>query len=288
MDIEERQFLDYWFPRDHTAELFALSLALEEMTGPESWPVFAVVLSSLIISRGSGASRAMDLSRSRPHRVESKVPRSPFSLWDRQVAAFQRHYSAAIHDHNAQIGVGDARELAMEDESVDAIITSPPYLNAIDYMRTSKFSLVFLGGRLSELRRIRAHSIGTAVGLPNGTLPGHLDDLVERGVSDPRRRPLVRRYVYDLRLALSEAHRVLKPGRRALYVMGPSILSRREYDAAKVLVEIARSVGFHALGHGRRDLCGTRRSLPPPKRSARGESINRRMTCEFFVAMEKP
>ena len=40
-------------------------------------------------------------------------------------------------------------------------MTSPPYLNAIDYMRTSKFSLVFLGSRLNELRAIRSAAIGT-------------------------------------------------------------------------------------------------------------------------------
>jgi hypothetical protein len=80
---------------------------------------------------------------------------------------------------------------------------------------------------------------------------------------------------------------VLKPGGQALYVMGPSILSRREYDAAKVLNQMAASVGFRPIGHGRRDLSEARRSLPPPRRSKRGQSINKRMTCEFYMALAK-
>lgn len=175
----------------------------------------------------------------------------------------------------------------MVDGSIDAIVSSPPYLNAIDYMRTSKFSLLFLGSKLKELRKVRARSIGTEVGLPSGLLPGALEDMVEKGVADPKRRPLVRRYMLDLRDALTEAHRVLKPGGQAIFVMGPSILSRREYDAAKVLGTVARSVGFRPTGHGRRDILETRRSLPPPRRSERSLDINKRMTCEYYVALVK-
>jgi hypothetical protein len=97
---------------------------------------------------------------------------------------------------------------------------------------------------------------------------------------------MVRRYLFDLYSALSESFRVLKPGGHALYVMGPSILSRRTYDAAQVLCDVAREVGFRPVGHGRRVLSETRRSLPPPRRSG-ADSINKRITCEFYVVMTK-
>lgn len=287
LDVEGQRFLDYWFPRSHVDELLALSMALDEIADPSEWPIYATLISSLIISKGSGASLAMDLSRSRPHRVATKKPSSPFTMWSRQVAAFRRYYERSGCIGNPDIRVGDARELDIPDESIDAIVTSPPYLNAIDYIRTSKFSLVFFGKRLAELRSIRAHSVGTETGLASGVLDSKMEAMVEKGVSDPKRRPLVRRYVHDMRATLAEAHRVLKPGGKALYVMGPSILSRRDYDAAEVLMAIAKAVGFHPLGYGRRDICTTRRSLPPPRRSARAESINRRMTCEFYIALSK-
>jgi hypothetical protein len=69
--------------------------------------------------------------------------------------------------------------------------------------------------------------------------------------------------------------------------LGPSIMSRREYDAVKVFGTIAKSVGFRPNGQGRRDLDEARRTLPPPKRSERGQDINKRMSCEFFVALTK-
>ncbi len=287
LDDEGRRFIRYWFRKKHADELFALSLAIEDETNAAEWPIFAAIFSSLIISRGSGASRAMDLSRSRPHRVDSKIPKSPFSLWLKRIGAFRAYYEKESVAAGADIKVGDARDLRLPDESVEAVITSPPYLNAIDYMRTSKFSLIFLGSRLEKLRAIRSTAVGTEVGLAHGHLPKSLDDAVDRRVADPKRRPMVRRYLFDLYNALSESFRVLKPGGRALYVMGPSILSRRNYDAAEVLSEVAREVGFQRLGHGRRDLSETRRSLPPPRRSRLADSINKRMTCEFYVVMTK-
>jgi DNA modification methylase len=287
LDDEGRRFIRYWFRKRHAHELFALSLAIDDEIRSADWPVIAAIFSSLIISRGSGASRAMDLSRSRPHRVDSKIPTSPFELWPRQLAAFRTYYEKSSLAGSVDIKVGDARNLRLPDESVDAIITSPPYLNAIDYMRTSKFSLIFLGSRLGELRAIRSGAIGTEVGLAPGHLPKSLDAVVDTRVADPTRQPMIRHYLFDLYNALSESFRVLKPGGYALYVMGPSILSRRNYDAAGVLCEVAREVGFRPVGHGRRDLSETRRSLPPPRRSKLADSINKRMTCEFYVVITK-
>ena len=55
----------------------------------------------------------------------------------------------------------DARQLPIDDESVDLVITSPPYANAIDYMRAHKFSLVWFGEPISELSALRATYIGS-------------------------------------------------------------------------------------------------------------------------------
>ena len=48
---------------------------------------------------------------------------------------------------------GDARVLrGVDRDSVDAVITSPPYLNAIDYLRGHKLALVWLGYTISRIR----------------------------------------------------------------------------------------------------------------------------------------
>lgn len=285
---EDRNFVAYWFNDRAALEMLALTTAVEELRPGPAMAALYVVLSSLVISRGSGASLAMDLSRSRPHRVLTKMPRLPFEAWPKRFAEFVRHYEQrGPVPGRADVRLGDARRLDLPDDSVDAVVTSPPYVNAIDYIRASKFSLVFFGFNLATLREIRSTSVGTEVGLPSSHLPTGLEQLVDKRVADPRRRPMLRRYIFDMLESLRETHRVLKPGGRALYVVGPSIFSRRDYDGAEVLSQVACVAGYRVVGSGRRDLSSANRSLPPPKQVARAETINRRMTCELYVALVK-
>lgn len=289
LPAEDQAFISYWFTERAATELFALADALDELPATPTLLFAAVTFSSCIISRSGGASMAMDLSRSRPHRVATRKPKLPFQLWERNSASFSKYLEEATdHAVAADIRLGDARDLDLEDDSVDAVITSPPYVNAIDYLRTSKFTLVFFGHELSVLRAIRSSSVGTERGLASGELPQALEAFVDAGVADERRKPLLRRYVHDMLLVLQETARVLRPGGRALFVVGPSILSRREYDGAEVLAKIAKEAGLDVVGHDRRDLSTTNRSLPPPNRNRRSASIHKRMTCELYVALRKP
>ena len=63
-----------------------------------------------------------------------------------------------------------------DDESIDMVITSPPYLNAIDYLRGHRLSLVWLGHQLSGLRMIRSGSVGAERG-PDAH-HGNVDEIV--------------------------------------------------------------------------------------------------------------
>lgn len=58
---------------------------------------------------------------------------------------------------------GDARSLPLANNSVDLIVTSPPYANAIDYMRAHKFSMYWLGLDYDYLVNLRKRYIGAEV-----------------------------------------------------------------------------------------------------------------------------
>lgn len=290
MTTEERAFLRYWFPKSAVRELFALAEAIISEPRHPLATVGAVIFSSLIISRGSGVSRALDLSRSRPHRDTSKKTKRPLDHWLEKSELFSDYYDTREaqwpRDH-FDIALGDARDLKLPDCSIDAVITSPPYLNAIDYIRTSKFSLVFFGASLSALRGIRSESIGTEVGLPEGVLPSRFDVLVRRRVADDRRRPLVRRYLQDMRQTFTEMHRVLKPGAPALLVLGPYVASRARYDSAEIIGALAEECGFEVCGNVRRALSPSNRSLPPPRRSFASGALDLRMNSEVYLGCSK-
>jgi DNA modification methylase len=291
LDEEDRAFLRYWFPPKATLQLFALSKAICKRSADARALVAASVLSSLVIARQAGCSYALDLSRSRPHKMPSKKPCLPFEIWSKKTDAFVRFFDQTSRDTpfaSVSMCIGDARKLDLVDRSVDAIITSPPYVDAVDYLRTSKFSLIFFGCDLQSLRDIRARSIGTQVGLVADTGSKEINELLRAHALDDRRRAILRRYLWDLRCMLAESFRVLRPGGPALFVLGPSILSRRRYDSIDVFSRIANAVGFRMIGSTRRDLNASHRSLPAPNRNRRRDPLHKRMTCEHYVLLEKP
>ena len=52
----------------------------------------------------------------------------------------------------ARFEIGDTRNLTLGDNSIDAIITSPPYSFAIDYAENDRPQLEYLGYDVSSLK----------------------------------------------------------------------------------------------------------------------------------------
>src|SRR3972149_6199922 len=96
---------------------------------------------------------------SRPHKSFNTAPIKPFNNF---IAAVDRvlenciSYSSVERGPAPVIKQADARKLPIRNGSVDFVLTSPPYLNAIDYMRCSKFSLVWMGQGALEIRMVRS------------------------------------------------------------------------------------------------------------------------------------
>ena len=288
---DEEAFLDRWFPQDAQSQLFALIDAILTEPNVETRISLIALFSSMIITKQGGVTVGLDISRSRAHYCAEKSPADPFSEWRRRARAFIRHAEASSFASAAMtriIALGDARNLPMANAAADLILTSPPYLDAIDYMRASRFSLVWLSYTLAHLRTIRASTIGSERGLEAGTLPQDVEKLLIDSPTPTRRIPVLRRYLLDILSSLKESRRCTKPGGVAVYVVGPSLLTRGRYDGADVISELAQSVGWSVVGYARRGIASDRRSLPPPNYPLRSKAINKRMSCEFYVALRNP
>jgi DNA modification methylase len=148
---------------------------------------------------------------------------------------------------------GDARRLPLGEASVDLAVTSPPYINAVDYPRTHQLEMYLLGltppGQpLAEAKR--SH-IGTEVvraadykelhryGLPE------LDQQVERFYAvDKRRAYIVHRYFVDMETNFREVKRALKPGRHYVVVVGNNIIRGEEVPTHRYLTSVAERAGL--------------------------------------------
>ena len=99
--------------------------------------------------------------------------------------------------------LGDVRDLSRDiNGSFDAALTSPPYLNAIDYLRGHRLSLIWFGYPLDELQRIRGRSIGSERSLV--AEPVDIAPFIKESggvLLAERYRGWVRRYAAELRSA---------------------------------------------------------------------------------------
>lgn len=153
----ELEFIDYWFAPATQLELMALIGPIENTAHQGVRAFLEMTFSSIIITKSGGVSLARDLAHTRPHRVETKTPRSALQEYRKRLVKNLRSLaSLPAGPQTTQVCRGDAQALALRDESVDLIVTSPPYAsNAIDYMRAHKFSLVWLGHSLDGLAHLQ-------------------------------------------------------------------------------------------------------------------------------------
>lgn len=107
--------------------------------------------------------------------------------------------SLPVSNEDIEVTHGDAREMSLNDHSVDLIITSPPYINVFNYHQNYRGSVEALGW---DVLSVAPSEIGS-----NRKYRGN-------------RYLTVVQYCLDMCEVLQECQRVLKPEGRAILVVG--------------------------------------------------------------------
>lgn len=290
-DEETRQFIDFWFDHTNRCQLVALATCIARMKCDVEKTLLWCAFSRLIITKTSGASLAMDVSHSRPHKAYKRAPIRCFDRFldaVRQVAQnspFQVRDKAEGTCPPADIRFGDARRLPVESNSVDMIITSPPYLNAIDYLRGHKLSLVWMGYRIKDIRRLRSENIGSEISHDSrseGAIAAAINAMGAHGL-DGRQMGMMRRYAHDMDDVLRECARVLKKNGEAIFVVGDSSVRGAFIRNSDALTELATNHGFSFVSRVVRAIAESRRYLPPPTSQQSGKQLQNRMREEVIL-----
>ena len=291
--IDESQatvkYIDFWFHQAQKKQLRSLVAASMKLRGQRA-DLAKLALSRLIITKSRGASLAADVSHSRPHRVRQV---NDFDIW----VEFPKSFSRLLriqHDKpprsGGRIRHGDARKLhGIKAASIDAIVTSPPYINAIDYLRGHKLALVWLGHSLEDLQAVKCQGIGTLTGSKERLESFRIMEIIhtvsqrELPVSVER---IVRKYVRDMLDCLKQTYRVLRPGGYAVYVVSNSVLQGIEVDTASIIIEAASDSGLLLENRYVRDIPKEYRYLPPPQTTT-SHQLAARMRTETVLRFRK-
>src|SRR3989338_277147 len=111
----------------------------------------------------------------------------------------------------------DARKTSLPDNSVDAVITSPPYLNNIDYTKLYAIEDFFM-----KMRHVP--SLRSFLGVRDG-------------------KDQENSYFEDMKETLSEMYRVCKPGASVAIIIGNAWLGK-EVESDFITAYLAEQIGF--------------------------------------------
>ena len=138
----------------------------------------------------------------------------------RLIAKVKRMYKNGIpFEPVGRIELADAREMPLENDSVDVIISSPPYFDTVDYVSANRLRLALLGyygDKANQLKQI----------------------LIQDYKS----------YLVEMEKACKEMKRVLKPSKRCVLVLGDFHKKREPVNTAERIGEVFETLGMEVQG----------------------------------------
>lgn len=251
-----------WFDPGITSELIRLRAAIEALEN-ESLRNFMRVTFSAVIRKASNS----DPRFSVPVRYrdgEARNELSAIDLFEAQLEANIARIGAL--GHVASLGTAtpagiDARHLTtadgerLPDGSVGMIISSPPYASAQKYVRAASLSLGWLDlAPSNSLRRLEDQTIGrehhAKASWANVGSTGieHADVLIaEIARENASRAKIVGTYLIEMRAALTEAVRVLRPGGCFVLVIGDNTVCGRRFASSDYLRLMMEGMGMTTI-----------------------------------------
>lgn len=183
-----------------------------------------------------------------------------------------------VHNATTDIQLGDARDFEFPDylEGVDMAITSPPYINAINYYRGTKLRLFWIQDLLEDATEVDAETLrrsfigtnsavirdieeelpfmmndqwgGTWSEYEDTCLPDldeHILKIHNGDLTEAKSRAYItwKFFAEDMLKTLTSVYRHLKPGAYFFFIIGENTISSRRIQSHKFVADIAQNLG---------------------------------------------
>lgn len=248
----------HWFSAQNIIDLLSVKSNIEDLyskTKDEAIYEFLLVCFAAIIKKCSYA----DEVSPKPY-VSKRFIKTPWLVASAINRTIENYLVELEKFQSCQLGkcivaADDARNINTPEYygQVDLAITSPPYINAFDYVRSLRLENAWLGyyGD-SNIIEIKRKQVGTE-SIPaityrqeiEATNNSVLDLLISQvAKTDQKRAYIVWKYFYDMSLNFSQVFRLLKNDGHYIVVIGDSKIRGIDIPTHKILIEIASQNGF--------------------------------------------
>lgn len=246
------QNIEHWFKPESWAALTILYQTIDSLDCSSVEQDFFFCVFSSILRCVSNAD-----DQTQKTYVSGTLKKYPPPVWD----TFKRSLAKAIkgveqldsvrRTGSAEILDGSALSIPLADRTVDLVVTSPPYLDSVDYMYNFMLEYFWIGPRIGVTSRADFNlRRRISVGAKNPSqrvneLPPSILDLVRMDEIPAYRREAVLSYFNSMSLHFEEAARVMKDGGRYVLVIGNSQAQAGVIPVHDCLLRIAREAGLH-------------------------------------------
>lgn len=193
----------------------------------------------------------------------------------------------------------------IKSESIDLIVTSPPYVTSYEYADLHQLSLLWFGDDPKHFKKwhhfsngfidFRRNFIGTS---SKAEKTGDFNSVLGKQIVEDLmqvERPLavdVANYFLDMQKVFAETHRILKKGGKACVIIGNTSLRGVEILNAQVAAEQMHAAGFTKVDFIKREI--PNKMITPWRDTESGKftgmdnpSKTRAYEFEYVVVMEK-
>lgn len=208
-----------WFQPHVLKELVEIDLAIRNIESIALRNIAKIAFSS-ILRRSSNAHSGYPNVMFDRNAPKKKPPLLPFfKALERTVEMVDSLSTASVSWSDVDVVRANATALPIKDESVDAVISHPPYIGSIPYAEYGVLSLQWLGADSKRL---------------------------DRQLTGGRRQSadVVKRFQDGYRQMLEESARILKPGRHAFLMVGNPVVRGSVVNLAEMTIELARDAGL--------------------------------------------
>lgn len=249
--IPNNERIDYWFESEIKEKLGIILSRIRDVKD-EKVKTFLLCGFSHILKNCSRWS----MGSTKPTISKSKKPAEPFDIFKKHIMKMMRKNKEFYNlvpekvrdniDDYLNIKCADARKQPCEDNSIDIQITSSPYVTSYEYADLHQLSTIWLE-YTDLLLEYRRKFMGSAYTERKETSfnsdIGHeiVKQLEEK---DRKMAEEVAIFFHDMEEAFKESYRILKPGARACYVIGDTVLRGVNILNAEAFAESMQAVGF--------------------------------------------
>ncbi|MDE0086348.1 MAG: DNA methyltransferase [Candidatus Poribacteria bacterium] len=251
--IPERHLekIDYWFQESVRDELGRILAIIRREDDPVIKPFLKVAFSHVLKTCS-----IWSLSSTKPTRDFNKRSTPPYDALKRHLLKMIKGNSQLYNvvpshvkenpDSHLKLRYGCAKEQPVEDDSVDLIVSSSPYVTSYEYADLHQLSTLWLD-LAGDLKEYRKQFIGTSYkyyehkSLKSQIAVKIVDEMEQENKNKAKE---IKAFYIDMQEVFNESFRIIKPGGRCCYVIGNTKLRGVDILNAEAFADSLQHSGF--------------------------------------------